>query len=429
MSVYQWAIVACAVLLNANDGFDVAAMSFVSLNVENEFGLSGSVLGTVISATLVGMAIGAVVIGRLADVLGRRWTVVGSAALSTIGMFLAASSQDVVQLGIWRVLTGLGVGGILASITVITSEYSSARWRGLAIGVYSAGYGVGAFLGGLAANGLQAEFGWRSVFFVGASVSVLIVIALALITPESVQFLVTRRPKYADKALTRIAARVGYDPARATLAQQIDESAPTAAKSGLSELFSRKVIVATVLLWVAFFTVMFGFYFVNSWTPRLMTEAGMTQEQGVYIGMALAIGGTIGSVLYGVIAARVEREKLLLAFLLISAGTIIVFVLSTALLTIAMVLGVLVGLLVNGCIAGMYSVAPTRYATSARGTGVGAALAVGRVGAILAPILGGAMLDSGWTLVMLYSSAAIMLVVGAVAVVFLRRIPEPREAD
>ncbi|MGO1411234.1 MAG: MFS transporter, partial [Microbacterium sp.] len=194
MSVYQWAIVACAVLLNANDGFDVAAMSFVSLNVETEFGLSGSVLGTVISATLVGMAIGAVVIGRLADVLGRRWTVVGSAALSTIGMFLAASSQDVVQLGVWRVLTGLGVGGILASITVITSEYSSARWRGLAIGVYSAGYGIGAFLGGLAANGLQAEFGWRSVFFVGASVSVLIVIALALITPESVQFLVTRRP-------------------------------------------------------------------------------------------------------------------------------------------------------------------------------------------------------------------------------------------
>lgn len=424
MTFYQWAIVACAVLLNANDGFDVAAMSFVSLNVETEFGLSGSVLGTVISATLVGMAVGALVVGRLADILGRRWTVVGSSTLSTIGMFLAATSQDVVQLGIWRVLTGIGVGGILASITVITSEYSSGRWRGLAIGVYAAGYGVGAFLGGIAANGLQAEFGWRSVFFVGASVSVFILIAVAVVTPESVQFLLTRRPRYADKALARIAKRVGYDPAKATLAQQLDDSAPAETTSRLSELFTRKTIIATLLLWVAFFTVMFGFYFVNSWTPRLMTEAGMTPEQGVHIGMALAIGGTIGSVLYGVIAARVERERLLLAFLLISAGMIVAFVLSTAILPVAMGLGVLVGLLVNGCIAGMYSVAPTRYAASARGTGVGAALAVGRIGAILAPIFGGAMLDSGGTLIMLYSSAAIMLVIGAVAILFLRRIPE-----
>lgn len=92
MTAYQWAIVAVAVLLNANDGFDVAAVSFVSISVENEFGLTGSELGTVISATLVGMAVGAFAIGRLADILGRRWTVIGSAVLSTVGMFLASSS-------------------------------------------------------------------------------------------------------------------------------------------------------------------------------------------------------------------------------------------------------------------------------------------------------------------------------------------------
>ncbi|MBP2436999.1 MFS transporter [Microbacterium amylolyticum] len=123
MSVYQWLIVACAVLL---------------------------------SATLVGMAIGAFTIGRLADTLGRRWTVVGSAVVSTVGMFLAASSQDVVQLGVWRVLTGLGVGGILASITVITSEYSSGRWRGLAIG------------------GAALDAGWTNVMlYTGAAVLLL----------------------------------------------------------------------------------------------------------------------------------------------------------------------------------------------------------------------------------------------------------------
>lgn len=423
MSRYQWLIVACAVLLNANDGFDVAAMSFVSVNVEREFGLSGSVLGVVISATLAGMAVGALTVGRLADIIGRRWTVVGSAVLSTVGMFLAASSMDVVQLGIWRVLTGLGVGGILASITVITAEFSSARWRGFAIGIYTAGYGVGAFLGGIAANGLQAEFGWRSVFFVGASASVFIVLALAIILPESVQFLVTRRPKNADKTLRSIAKRVGFDPQRATVAEHDDSTASPARSSRVVDLFTGKALLATLMLWAAFFTVMFGFYFVNSWTPRLMVDAGMTTEQGVIIGMALAIGGAAGSVLYGAIAVRIDQEKLLVGFLVLCAAVIIAFVLSTAVLAVAFVLGVLTGLLVNGCIAGLYSVAPVRYGTTTRATGVGAALAVGRLGAILAPIAGGAALDAGWTNVMLYSSAAVMLLIGGVAVFVLRRVP------
>ncbi len=424
MSFYQWAIVACAVFLNALDGFDVASMSFVSVNVEKEFQLSGSVLGIVISATLFGMAIGSLAIGRIADVLGRRWTVIGSTVLATVGMYLAATAQDVTQLGVWRVVTGLGVGGILTSITVITSEYASRRWRGLAIGIYSAGYGVGAFLGGIAANSLQASFGWRAVFLVGAIVSTVLVLVLLFVLPESVQFLTSRRPAGADRALRTIARRVGSTSSGAT---RRSAAPPTegAERKGLLSLFTGSALAATLLLWAAYFTVMFGFYFVSSWTPRLMTDAGMTAEQGVVIGMALAIGGAVGSVLYGIIAARIEREKLLLGFLLLGAAAIVAFILSTAVLTIAFVLGVLVGLLVNGCIAGLYSVAPTRYGTAARATGVGAALAVGRVGAILAPTAGGALLDAGWTNIALYSLAAVLLVVGAVAVLFLRRIPEP----
>src|SRR5690606_471700 len=261
------------VLLNANDGFDVAAMSFVSISVENEFGLTGSELGTVISATLVGMAVGAFAIGRLADILGRRWTVIGSAVLSTVGMFLASSSADVVQLGVWRVVTGLGVGGILASITVITAEFSNRRWRGIAIGIYTAGYGIGAFLGGIAANALQETAGWRSVFLVGASASVIVIVALVVIVPESVQFLATKRPASADRTLRRIARRVGFGPERAGLAHLDGSAAGEASASRLGALFRGRMLLVTILVWIVFFAVMFGFYFVNSWTPRLMIEA------------------------------------------------------------------------------------------------------------------------------------------------------------
>ncbi|MGO2634382.1 MAG: MFS transporter [Galactobacter sp.] len=427
MTVYQWLIVACAVLLNANDGYDVAAMSFVSVNVEKEFGLSGSVLGTVISATLVGMSVGAVLVGRLADVMGRRWTLVASAATSTLGMFLASSAQNVVQLGIWRVLTGLGVGGILACVTVVVAEFSSARWRGLAIGIYSAGYGVGAFLGGIAANSLQATLGWRSVFFVGASVSVLILVAVIVIMPESVQFLVTKRPAYADKVLGRIATRVNFDPAKATLAAHPVQTSAAGTKVGFLDLFKGAALRPTLLLWTVFLTIMFAFYFVNSWTPRLMVEAGMTAEQGVYIGMSLAIGGAVGSVLYGIIAAKLSAERVLLLFVLISAVSIVAFVFSTAVLALAMILGVFVGLVVNGCVAGAYAVAPTRYDAAIRGTGVGVTLAVGRIAAIFAPIFGGAMLDMGLGIIVLYSVAAVVLVVGAVGLIGLIKVPRRQE--
>ncbi|WP_203137007.1 MFS transporter [Microbacterium sp. JZ31] len=420
MTPYQWAIVAAAVLLNALDGFDVAAMSFVSARVEQEFGLTGTVLGVVISATLVGMAVGSLALGRVADLIGRRVTVLGSVALATAGMYLAATAQDVVQLGIWRVLTGLGVGGILTSITVITAEFSSARWRGLALGIYTAGYGVGATLGGLAAVGLQEEAGWRAVFLTGAIASTVLLAVLLFLLPESVHFLQLRGAR-AHAALRRIATRVGFDPDRVGEAGARTRSDAT--RSGAGGLFARDMLAATLLLWAAFFTVMFAFYFVNSWTPRLMVEAGMTVDQGVIVGMALAIGGAAGSVLYGALAARTSRERLLLVFLLLSAAAIVAFVLSTVFLAVAFALGVVVGLLVNGCIAGLYTVAPARYGTQVRATGVGAALGVGRAGAILAPIAAGALLDAGWTNVALYSSTAALLVVGGVAILLLSRRP------
>src|SRR5690606_37385970 len=129
---------------------------------------------------------------------------------------------------------------------------------------------------------------------------------------ESVQFLVSRRPNHADKTLRRIAKRVGFDPQRATVAEHVDTVAPPARSSRVVDLFTGNALLATLMLWAAFFTVMFGFYFVNSWTPRLMIDAGMTTEQGVIIGMALAIGGAVGSVLYGAIAVRIDQEKLLI---------------------------------------------------------------------------------------------------------------------
>jgi benzoate transport len=424
MRPIQWVIVAMCVLLNGLDGYDVAAMSFTATRVQDEFGLSGSELGVVISATLIGMAIGSLLMGYLADRIGRRPTILLSVTLSTVGMYLAAISPNVLMLGTVRVLTGIGVGGILACVTVITSEYSSRRWRGLAIGLYTAGYGIGATVGGLVAVALQAQHGWRSVFLVGAFISTAGLAALLVVLPESVDFLTTKRPANLQPRLERIARRLKM-PAEAAVAsvrvandQHIARADGSSA--GVGRLFAPKVRRSTLLIWAAFFTTIFGFYFVNSWTPRLLVNAGMTADQGVTVGIGLALGGAIGSVLYGLLAARFAKERLLLVFLLLTAATVVVFVFSAATIAIAFALGGLVGLLVNGCVAGLYTVTPDLYPAEVRATGVGVALGIGRGGAILAPIIAGILLDAGWTTVQLYLAVAAVLLLAAIAVFFIR---------
>lgn len=424
MTTTQWLIVALCVVLNGLDGYDVAAMSFTAKRVQDEFALSGSALGVVISATLIGMALGSLGMGYLADRIGRRPTMLLAVAMSTAGMYLAAVAQSSLVLGICRVLTGIGVGGILACVTVITSEYSNRRWRGLAIGLYTAGYGVGATIGGLVAVALQTNYGWRSVFLVGAILSTIGLALLFFVMPESVDFLTNKRPNNMLDRLQVIARRLNMPPESAVAsAKQADSdhaANPRTNSPGIGRLFAPDVRRSTLLLWAAFFCAIFGFYFVNTWTPRLLVNAGMTTDQGVTVGIALALGGAIGSVLYGALAAKYAKEKLLLFFLIVAAASVVVFVLSSGVLALAFGLGGLVGLLVNGCVAGLYTVAPALYGASVRATGVGMALGIGRAGAILAPILAGVLVDAGWTNVQLYLLVAAVLIIAAIAVAFIK---------
>lgn len=274
-----------------------------------------------------------------------------SVGLATTGMLLASLSHSAVELGIWRVVTGLGIGGILACTNVIASEYSSKRWRGLAISIYTAGYGTGATLGGTAAVTLQASFGWRSVFLFGGTCTAATFVLLAVLLPESVDFLATRRPRNLLDRLNKIARKIGQ-PA-------VTELPPAAVKADrknkLSELFTAGNRRSTWLVWLAFFATMFGFYFVNSWTPRLLVTAGMTENQGVVGGLMLTLGGTFGSLLYGLLTIRWNSRKVMIAFAVLSAATMVMFISTAGILALAFVAGGVVGMLINGCIAGMYT--------------------------------------------------------------------------
>ena len=191
-------------------------------------------------------------------------------------------------------------------------------------------------------------------------------------------------------------------------------------KLPISQLFSDKYLHSTLLIWTAFFAIMFSFYFISSWTPALLKEAGMTTEQSVSVGMMISLGGTCGALIYGLLASRWTARGVLILFTVLSSAAIITFILSSSVLWIAMVFGILVGTLMNGCISGLYTLNPLTYDADIRSTGVGWSIGIGRIGAILAPTIAGQLLDMGWDKQSLYIGVGFIMLISTIAIFFLK---------
>ncbi|RRO17010.1 MFS transporter [Saccharopolyspora rhizosphaerae] len=418
MSGYQWLIVALCTFMNCLDGFDVMAVAFTGPSVTEEFGLNGSQFGLLVSVGLIGMALGSMLLAPFADLIGRRPLILISLALGTIGMFGAAMAPSVLVMGVFRLVTGIGVGGILASTNVIASEFSNTKNRGLAIGIYTAGYGIGATLASLVAKTTVAG-DWRIVFYAGGFGTLVALVVIAVLLPESVAFLEQRRPRGALERINRTLARMGMDSASTS---DLDASRAAREEAGQAESgWLKRLLAPTVLLWIVFITIMFGFYFVNSWTPTLLAEEGLSKSAAVTAGMAISIGGTVGSVLYGLAARFRPPRVVLIGFSLLSAAMMVVFILSTSVLWLGFGIGVIVGALINGCIAGAYTVGPPLYPSNVRSVGMGWALGMGRIGAILSPTIAGLLKDAGASATQLYVGAAVVVALCSVALVALRR--------
>ena len=186
MSRLQVIVVAITIGLNALDGFDVLSISFASPGIAEEWGIDRAALGIVLSMELIGMAIGSILLGGVADKIGRRPTILGCLMLMTLGMLMVTTAGGLVDLSIWRIVTGLGIGGMLAAINAVAAEFSNARRRHLSVSLMSIGYPVGAVVGGTVAAQLLRGNDWRTVFYFGASVTAVLIPIVYFVVPESV---------------------------------------------------------------------------------------------------------------------------------------------------------------------------------------------------------------------------------------------------
>lgn len=413
----QIGIIAICTALYMIDGFDVLVMAFSATHVVEEWSLNGLQLGYLLSAALVGMAVGSIFVSGIADTIGRQKTLVIGVCVVALGMLAAVFAPSYEVLLAVRFVTGLAIGTLQATINVLASEFSNAKRRSTALAIVSIGQPIGGVLGGIITAILISAYGWRSAFLFGAVVTLIMIPLVMRVLPESVDYLLARRPPNALARVNRTLRSIGQ-PAVDMLPDAVASGA--AKRSRFADVLTGHNARRTILLSLAYFVLMASFYFANSWTPRLITASGFTAENGITAGVLFSVGAIIGAVMLGVFGSRFPMRKVLAVFFLIGAATFVVFANSTTgSLGLALFAAALVGFGSNAPIAGMLAISPTYYTSEVRGTALGLVIGMGRVGAIVSPTLAGKLIDGGWAPGDLYFLFVIPMALGALVISLL----------
>jgi len=377
----------CAAVLFL-DGFDTQAIGYVAPAIAREWGLGRGALGPVFSAGLFGLMIGALVLGPVADRIGRKRIIIISTVVFGLGALATVATQDVRSLLVVRFLTGLGLGGVMPNAIALASEYSPGRRRATMVMTMFCGFSVGAALGGLLAAALIPQFGWRSVFLVGGIAPLLLTPLLVKQLPESIRLLAL-----GGKADGRIAQLLGRAFPSAGLSAESRFGAQEPKLVGLptAHLFAQGRLPVTLLLWVVFFMSLLDLYLLSNWLPTVLNDMGASVSAAAVIGAMLQVGGVIGTIILGRFIDRFSFQALALTYLFASAAVAMIGLSSQSIPVVTAAIFLSGFCIIGGQIAAN-ALAATFYPTSIRSTGVGWALGIGRIGSIVGPLVGGIML-------------------------------------
>jgi MFS transporter, AAHS family, 4-hydroxybenzoate transporter len=403
------------------DGFDAQAMGYVAPALTADLGIARPLLGPVISAGLVGMMIGALVCGPLADRIGRKPILVACVLTFGLGALLTATATSIEALVAFRVLTGLGMGGAMPNAIALTSEYMPRKFRATAVTTMICGFALGAAAGGLVAASLIPQFGWQSVFVVGGVFPVIVALATIAWLPESIRFLLVagRQQEQVGRLLSSIAAD-GIAPAH------ISADAGEPAAKGVfvvAQLFDRRT-AGTLLIWTIYFMNLLNLYFLNNWLPTIMSDIGIRVETAIRVTSLFQVGGIAGALVLGRLLDYTRSFWVLAACFFWAATWVLLTGQVGASVPLLAATVFCAGIGVVGGQNASHALTAEFYPTGIRSTGVGWALGIGRIGSIVGPILGGYLLVQGGGATQVFWAAAIPAAIAgtaAVALVFITR--------
>jgi MFS family permease len=410
----QVVVVAITIALNALDGFDVLSISLAAGSIRDELGIGPSLTGLLLSMELVGMAIGSIFLGRYADIWGRRPMMLTCLVAMTVGMFMVTTDPgilagivhpvltaipwfgfpdwpvELVHISIWRIITGLGIGGLLASINAVVAEYSNADKKHMNVSLMSIGYPVGAFTGGFIAAWLLEDYTWRSVFLLGFGMTLVMIPIVWFFVPETVSWTVRHQKPGALERVNASLKKMGH----AVVGALPDVTAERAQTSHAS-IFSPRLIRTTVILTTAYFFHIMTFYFILKWTGVIMEDRSFDPSQAGRVLSWINVGGATGGALLGVLTLRYDVKRLTIAAMVMSTILVAIYGSYGEDLFQMTLICIVSGFFINAAINGMYAMFAHAYPTQVRAAGTGFAIGVGRGGSILAPIAAGFMFEGG----------------------------------
>lgn len=395
LSKLQVGVIVLCALVALLEGYDIQSMAYVAPVLGPELGINPAALGTIFAAFLVGVVAGGLVLGPVADRIGRRQILIGSTLVFGLGTLATVWIDSMTGLLIVRVITGLGIGGA-ATIVSLTAEYTPRRLRSTAGMMMLAGIPLGSVAGGLISSALIPQFGWRSVFIVGGLVPLVLAVVLIFALPESIRFLVARFGGDGER-VHRIMRKISpanhvEDGAVYTIVKEEGKT-----RNRVVALFTHGRAGTTVILWIAMFGNFAAMYFLLSWIPSLLTGAGLPLSTAILAGTIFSLGGIAGAITMGRLMDKARRPALVLCgSALLALATIAV--LPSMLPTVAptFILIFVLGIGVVGTQAGIINLSGLLYPTLIRSTGVGWAMGIGRIGSIISPFVGGVLIASGW---------------------------------
>jgi AAHS family 4-hydroxybenzoate transporter-like MFS transporter len=415
---FQITIVVICALIAMLDGFDTQAMAFAAPAIAAKLDLNVSSFGPVFGAVLLGLMLGALVMAPVADRYGRKPIIIGSLAFFGIFSLSTVLATSIPELILLRFLTGLGLGGAMPNVISLTSEYSPARLRATMISTMFCGFPLGAVLGGILAARMIPVFGWQSVFILGGIIPLLMVPILVFILPESVRYMTARgdtRSKISG-ILSKISGDSEIDPNSVFIVtEKKSKGFP------VSHLLSEGRATRTILLWITFFMNLLMLYFLASWLPSVLRQAGIPIERAIISTVLLNLGGIFGALVLARISDRAGPYRILTASYLGAAAFTYALGISGLAFPTLMAIIFLTGFCVIGAQINMNALAAEAYPTTIRSTGVGWALGIGRIGSIIGPVVGGLLLSANIGTPSLFMAAALPGVIAAVAVVVLSR--------
>ena len=393
MTIMQWVVVVITVLMNAMDGFDVLAISVAGPGIKGEFAIDQAALGFVLAMELLGMALGSVFLGGVADKIGRRKMSLSCLAVMSVGMFLVSTTSSLTTLCVWRFITGLGIGGMLSTVNAIVAEFSNSKARSFCISMMVIGYPLGGIAcGAYGQSVLEAgAVNWRVMFTGGAILSAVLIPLVYFLVPESIHWLTRKQPLKALDNINAALRKMGHK-----VVSELPKLAATH-KHSVLEIFSPGLARTTIITTVAYFFTIVSFYFVLKWTPTIVTEMGFAPSSASGVLTWANIGGAAGGAVFGLLTVRIGLKPLTIVILALTTVGIALFGRSAPDLTQLGYWVAFAGFFGNAGISGLYTIVARVFPTHLRATGTGFVIGVGRGGAYISPIIAGFLFDWNYT--------------------------------